>query len=674
MIYSVKHLKVKQKLSLLVSVFILGFLIFGVVSYLSFSKVKVNGPIYNHIVQGKDLIADILPPPEYIIESYLVALQMVNETDPTKLDELIKRSQNLRNEYEGRHQFWLKELEPGVLKTTMVEDSYLPAEAFFEAMEKQLIPFIKSGDKTNAEAIANGILKQKYEEHRTKIDEVVVMATQRNVAYEATSKDTVVKIIFILIGLCVLIVAVTIVIWMIISQSFKPLYHMTTILKNISEGEGDLTRRIAIDSKDEIGDMAKYFNHFMDKIQDIVKNIYATTVMLSDSSNNLLSISNKMETYSEKSQLKTQLVGTTVGAITTSISDVASATSDASLNMNIVVSSVEEISATIRNLATASELTSKGIANASELATQMSGNINNLSDSSKQVSTSVSSVATAVKEINISLNEIDKNCVRSIHITTNAGEKAKDTNAIISKLDKSSKQIEKIINVINNIADQTNMLALNAAIEAAGAGESGKGFAVVANEVKELAKQTAEATEEISQQIEAMQGNMSGAVTAVETITEVIAEITLITNTIAAAVTEQSATTGEILKAVVISSDRVNQITMEIGEIAENSGNAAKSISNASMGIKEIARSSSELSTAANDAAKNLDQVSQMVLKVANTSNAISDGAKEILYNIDDIRMASTQTTLGAKDTNVSAKNMTETANKLYGLVNKFKI
>ena len=119
-----------------------------------------------------------------------------------------------------------------------------------------------------------------------------------------------------------------------------------------------------------------------------------------------------------------------------------------------------------------------------------------------------------------------------------------------------SRQIGKIVNVISDIADQTNMLALNASIEAAGAGEAGKGFAVVANEVKELAKQTAEATEEISQQIEDMQFNITCAVGSMETITDVTKEITHITNTIAAAVTEQSAITGEISNSIVRASQK----------------------------------------------------------------------------------------------------------------------
>ncbi|PKM94417.1 MAG: transcriptional regulator [Firmicutes bacterium HGW-Firmicutes-1] len=256
----------------------------------------------------------------------------------------------------------------------------------------------------------------------------------------------------------------------------------------------------------------------------------------------------------------------------------------------------EEIETIIKKLAAASTKTSSGIEEINSIMGGIADNTNNVSNFTKDVSSSVNSVVLAMKEINISLNEISHNCERSKNITTDAEEKAKDTNRIIDTLNTSSKQIGKIVKVINEIADQTNMLALNAAIEAAGAGEAGKGFAVVAGEVKELARQTADSTEEIGQQIEVMQNNMADVVSAMGTIIEVIDEMTSITNTIAAAVSEQSAVSGNISGAAVTAAEKVNLITEKTRDIAVSSQNAAKSIAEAAVGIKDLASTASELS------------------------------------------------------------------------------
>ncbi|MBC7959953.1 MAG: hypothetical protein H7X94_08805, partial [Vallitaleaceae bacterium] len=255
-----------------------------------------------------------------------------------------------------------------------------------------------------------------------------------------------------------------------------------------------------------------------------------------------------------------------------------------------------EIEAILQKLALASTKTSSGIEQINTIMEGIAGNTNNVSNFTKDASSSVNSVVLAMKEINISLGEISQNCGRSKNITTDAEIKAKDTNRIIHTLNSSSKQIGKIVKVINEIADQTNMLALNAAIEAAGAGEAGKGFAVVAGEVKELARQTADSTEEIGQQIEVMQNNMADVVSAMGTIIEVIDEMTSITNTIAAAVSEQSAVSGNISSSAVTAAEKVNLIAEKTRDIALSSQSVAKSIAEASVGIKDLASTASELS------------------------------------------------------------------------------
>ncbi|MGE5417285.1 MAG: methyl-accepting chemotaxis protein [Acidobacteriota bacterium] len=408
--------------------------------------------------------------------------------------------------------------------------------------------------------------------------------------------------------------------------------------------------------------------------QKVADEVLQTTMILNGASNTLLDIADGMLDNSQDMSNKTQIVSAAVEQISASIKGTASASTETSGNINVIASAVEEMSATIRNMASSAEETSVGVSQVNQGVEQISSGINNIANSATEVSSSVGSVATAVKEINLSLNEVSKNCERSITITRDASHQAQETNEIIEKLNDLSRQIGKIVNVINDIADQTNMLALNAAIEAAGAGEAGKGFAVVANEVKELAKQTAEATEEISQQIEAMQLNMGTAVKAVSTITNVIGEITDITGTIASAVTEQSATVGEISNSIVNAASRVDVISKEISDIASNTSNVARSSSEASKGVNDIARSAAELSKASEDVARNTEQASTRVGDVARSAQEISKGATEISSNVHEISSAAAATSAKATDTSNSAKNLAEIGQKLQDLMKEFKV
>jgi len=241
----------------------------------------------------------------------------------------------------------------------------------------------------------------------------------------------------------------------------------------------------------------------------------------------------------------------------------------------ILASSSEELTAVSQQMS----------GNAEETATQA----NVVSAASEQVSANVASVASAAEEMQASIREISKNANESARVAKNAVSVAQSTNVTVKKLGESSQEIGNVIKVITSIAQQTNLLALNATIEAARAGEAGKGFAVVANEVKELAKQTAKATEDISQRIEAIQSDTRGAVEAIEEISGIINQVNDISNSIASAVEEQTATTNEIGRSVA-------EAAQGVGNIAKNISGVAVAAKNTTEGANDTQKASQELS------------------------------------------------------------------------------
>ena len=289
------------------------------------------------------------------------------------------------------------------------------------------------------------------------------------------------------------------------------------------------------------------------------------------------------------------------------------------------------------------------------------------------MSASVENVIESVHGINDSLGEVKNKCERSMQITQEAKEFAGETYRIISQLSESSKKINKIVNIISNIAGQTNMLALNATIEAASAGEAGKGFAVVAGEVKELSRRTAKATDEIGQQLEDMQTNMNSAVQAVEKIAQVIFEITDITGNIGHAVSIQSETLNAISGEAKAAGQKVNAIVQDIVTVNDSCRSAAQSAAGAADGVANIARSTGEMSGATHSVAGNAERASTMMATVVETNREILASSNEIAASAAEVSQASINTAAQANETKKSAESLAGMATRLDRLLKQFR-
>lgn len=332
---------------------------------------------------------------------------------------------------------------------------------------------------------------------------------------KSSSFITIVSLVAVIFGVLIAFFLVRMII--------TPIKKVVAALKDISEGEGDLTRRIAIDSKDEIGELAKWFNAFIVRLNTIVVGISRNSDTVTASSAELLSVSEQVD------------------------------------------KNAQNLSGRSTSVAAAAE--------------EMSSSMNSVAAASEEAATNLELVAGTAGQMQLTLGEVASNCEKARGISDNAALKVKTASQRVARLGASARDIHKVTEVITDIAGLTNLLALNATIEAARAGEAGKGFAVVAGEIKGLAAQTADATLEIKEKINGIQTSTDDTVRDVEQITQVISEVTEIVAAIAAAIEEQSASATEVAQNIGQVSTGIADVNARVAQSSQVSSDISEDIS-----------------------------------------------------------------------------------------------
>ncbi len=336
-----------------------------------------------------------------------------------------------------------------------------------------------------------------------------------------------------------------------------PILKTAAMLKDISEGEGDLTKRLPVKAKDEIGEMANYFNRFVEKLQGIISKVAGNASTVAAAATELSAISLQSGWSVQTTAVKT---GT-------------------------VAAAAEESAANTGSVATAME----------------------------QASVNLSSVASATEEMSATIGEIASNSEKARLISNDAGTQATSVSALMKQLGQAAKDIGKVTETITGISSQTNLLALNATIEAARAGAAGKGFAVVANEIKELAKQTAAATEDIKAKISGIQSSTGSAIIDIEKITAVINEVSHIVSGIATAIEQQSAVTRDVASNVAQASAGVREANERIAQTASVSKSMASDIAGVDVAASEIREGGEQINASAAELSKLAEQLKSLV-------------------------------------------------------------
>ncbi|MEO1583900.1 MAG: methyl-accepting chemotaxis protein [Planctomycetota bacterium] len=321
--------------------------------------------------------------------------------------------------------------------------------------------------------------------------------------------------------------------FLLVRSVVRPINAVTNSLRDISEGEGDLTARLVVRSKDEIGVLSQSFNTFVERIQDLVVRV--------------------LDASGEVASNATQISGTA--------EHIADRLEEQRTRAAQVAAAGEQLVASVEEVGRVSERAAESTAESGRLA-QAGGDI--------------------VRRTETEMNTIADN------VTSSA--------SAIRDLGKLGDQIGEVISVINDIADQTNLLALNAAIEAARAGEHGRGFAVVADEVRKLAERTTVATEEVSESIRSIQSGTSAAVVTIESSSERVGEGVSLTNQAGESLESIVGSSAQVQQMVTEITASVSQQSAATTDVSDSIEQIRGLIEDSTSGAQEAARAAASLS------------------------------------------------------------------------------
>ncbi|HEY1599399.1 MAG TPA: methyl-accepting chemotaxis protein [Pirellulales bacterium] len=418
----------------------------------------INGPLYQKIMLRKSAMAEFEPCTLFVVEPYLTLIEIMGTDDSAEQKELMAEFYRREERCHERQSYWMDALFEGPVKQALRNEVNPSVDKFFHIANDQFLPLIGIRDHEELKQAFDTTIEPAYTDHRKAIDRAVKLGHERTAAEQEEAEHQVRFWVTMMVILSVGTILLVILLGLYLAYGIvRSTGALVSRINEMASGASDLTARITIESKDEIGELGLGINAMIAKIHAVVAKVRESSLHLLSTASQIAATSKQQEN---------------------TVQDLSSSTTE-------IAAAVREISATGKELSGTMSEVNERANQAATLAAAGRSRLIDMESTMQQLVESTASISTKLALIR---------------------EKADNINVVVT--------------TITKVADQTNLLSINAAIEAEKAGEYGRGFLVVAREIRRLADQTAVATLDIENMVRHMHDAVSAGVMQMDKFSE----------------------------------------------------------------------------------------------------------------------------------------------------------